>query len=299
MIKENTKLSYTKKPDYIFLISSWLILFFTIFIFKFWYHLGFNILFIGYFLTGEIRLATVFYAVIIRIILYPSALIDKFLEKGFKQTGRKFSQIETINDVFEKNSQKKSLLNSKRATLLYSWFHLCFLTMNAVTIGAIFFQNFTEEKLKGVLYSLFYLPKKFPINTTGYIPLIGNVNLSQPNMTLNLYSAIGAGIVGLVEVVLNKKIKRKQLIKYIIFFPLGAYYLTYWVPSGFEFTLVVFESLTILIIIVENIFKSKLFNLVKGTPYIKNEKTVKKEIKKEDLKQAMKELIAETSSKEV
>lgn len=302
MEKKTIRLSYTKKTDYLFLIGSLLILFLCIFGFKFWYHLGFNLLFIGYFIFGEIRLATVFYAVISRIILYPSALIDKFLEKSFEQTEEKLSQIKKMEDVFEKNFQKKSLLNSKRASLLYSWFHLCFLTMNAVTIGAIFFQNFTKDKLASVLYTSFYLPKKFPINTSGYIPLVGMVDLSKPNMTLNLYSALGAGVVGLAEVIINKKIKRKELIKYIIFFPLGAYYLTYWVPSGFEFALVVFEGLTTLIIIGEKIFNSKLFKGIRA-PYHSpsSNNSVKKEdnLQKEKVKQLMKELIAETKEEEV
>ena len=177
MEKTSTRLSYTQKTDYVFLIGTLLILFLCIFTFKYWYRLGFNLLFLGYFIFKDIRLATVFYAIVVRIILYPSALINKFLEKSFKETEKQYEKIQKLKDIFEKDAQKKSLLKSKKATLFYSWFHLCFLTMNAVTIGAIFFQKSTQKKLTEILYTSFYIPKKFPINTIGYIPLVGNVDI--------------------------------------------------------------------------------------------------------------------------
>lgn len=297
--QENNYLVYTSRKDKGFIFGTLLILFLCIFAFKYWYRLGFNILFLGYFIFREMRLATVFYASIVRIILYPSALINKALSKNIKQTEEKYQEIREIKHVFERDFQKKSLLKTERKVFLYSWFHLCFLTMNAVTIGAVFFQKFTKEKLMEMLYMNFYLPKSFPIKTTALLPVVGMIDLAVPNLTLNFYSAVGAGLVGVVEVFLNKKASRRQLIKYLVFFPLGAYFITYWVPSGFEFALIVFEILTIGIIVAENISKSRAFKTV--TTSISSQtasapvKPENQEVKKNEVKDLIKEVITEAS----
>ncbi len=296
MSKTEPYLSYTRGTDYFFVISSIAILLLFIFFFNIWYRLCFNILFIGYFVFGEIRLASVFYAVLIRIILYPSALINKHFAKESEETGEKFQEIQSIDNVLEKAFQKKTLLRTKKILFAYSWFHLCLLTVNAVTIGAIFFQNFTKEKLSQILYSQVYMPGKFPVNTVAQLPVIGQVDLALPNMTLNFYSAVGAGLVGLAEVLLNKKVKKRDLLKYLLLFPLGAYYLTFWVPSGFEFTLIIFELLTFGIIVVENIGKSKFFKFISGKQEkIKKEEPAEEELKREEVKQLIKDIIVESN----
>jgi len=299
MAKTDPYLSFTRGTDYFFVISSVAILLLFIFFFDVWYKLCFNILFIGYFIFGEIRLASVFYAVLIRIILYPSALINKHFAKDSEETGEKYQEIQSIDNVLERAFQKKTLLRTKKILLAYSWFHLCLLTVNAITIGAIFFQDFTKEKLSQMLYSEFYVPKNFPVNTFAQLPIIGQVDLAIPNMTLNFYSAVGAGLVGLAEVLLNKKIKRRDLLKYLLLFPLGAYYLTFWVPSGFELTLLIFELLTFGIIVVENIAKSKFFKFVAGKEekIDQKEKLSEEELKKEEVKQLIKDIVIESNAK--
>jgi len=261
---QQKQLSYSKQTDAGFFIGAIAIPTFCIFVFRYWAQLGFNILFLGYWIFGEIRLATILYATIIRAILYPSALVNKYLESKLEKAAQEFESIQKIKDVFKQKAKKKQFLSSKKKILLYSWFHLCFLTMNAITIGYIFFQKFNRERLTQMLYFDFYMPKNFPIQTEAVLPIVGQVNLAVPNMTLNFYSAIGAGIVGLAQVIFNKKVGRRQLVKYLVFFPLGAYYLTCWVPSGFEFALIVFEILTFLLIIIEKITQSKLFKYVKS-----------------------------------
>lgn len=291
MAEPQSNLVYAKKTNRWFFLGSLTLLLICIFGFKYWYQLGFNILFFGYFIFRELRLATMFYATVVRIILYPSALINKALEGHFKKTETQYEKIQKIENAFERDSQKRDLLASKNKVLLYSWFHLCFLTMNAVTIGVIFFQKFTREKLSSILYTDFYLPKNYPISTTAFIPLVGEVDLAIPNLKLNFYSAVGAGIVGLFEIIFNKKVSKRQLVKYLIFFPLGAYYLTYWVPSGFEFALIVFEILTAGIILVEKIKQSTVYKSVKqaaAPPAGAN-------VKKEEVKNLIKEVITEAN----
>jgi len=310
MIKKENQLAYTSRTDKVFFLGSLIILLASIFAFQYWAQLGFNLIFFGYLFFREMRLSTVFYAVLIRIILYPFALINKHLNKTIKQTEEKYEEITKIRDIFEKKYEKKSLLRKKRLVLLYSWFYLCFLTMNAVTVGYIFFQQFTEEKLSQILYHPFILPKKFPIKTTAYLPFVGMVDLAKPNMTLNLYSAIGAGLVGIIELTINKKRGRNQLLKYLVFFPLGAYFLTYWVPCGFEFSLIIFEALTIALILIENLTKTQVFQTVAGkqtpSPAAEQKKeTPKKETKnnnnnlnKQEVKSLIKDIIRESSQEE-
>ncbi len=263
-MNKEENLSYTKKTNSFFVLGSLLILFFCIYFFKTWKILGLNILFLGYFIFNNLGLATVLYAVFIRVVLYPTALIKNYLEARIKKTEEKFNEINGLSNRLERDKQKQKLLQSNKLLLLFSWFHLCFMTMNAVAIGAIFFQGFTQERLERLLYSDFYTPDNYPINTLSKIPLLGIVDLAKPNLTLNLYGAIGAAVLGLTEIIMNKRTSKRQLLKYLILFPAGAYYLTYWVPSGFEYALLIFEILTIFIIIGERIAKTKVFKMVTG-----------------------------------
>lgn len=262
--KSSSQLSYTKSTDAVFFIGVLLILGFCIFTFKYWAQLGFNVLFLGYWIFGEMRLATVLYGTFIRLALYPSALINKYFEAKIDKATEEFEEIKQEKNTFLQADKRKKFLGSKKKVLLYSWFHLCFLTMNAITVGYIFFQNFTQERLKNELWANFFMPNTFPINTQAQLPLVGIVDLAEPNMRLNFYSAVGAGAVGLFQVIFNKKVSRRDLFKFLILFPLGAYYLTCWVPCGFEFALIVFEILTMLLIVIEKISQSKLFKYVKS-----------------------------------
>lgn len=263
-MNKEENLSYTKKTSFFYVLGSVLILLFCIFFFKTWKILGLNILFIGYFIFSNLGFATVLYAVFIRVILYPTALIKNYLEARIKKTEEKFNKINGLSNRLERDRQKQKLLQSNKLLLLFSWFHLCFMTMNAVAIGAIFFQGFDQERLERLLYADFYTPDNYPINTLSKIPFLGIVDLAKPNLTLNLYGAIGAAVLGLTEIIMNKRTSKRQLLKYLVLFPAGAYYLTYWVPSGFEYALLIFEILTIFIIIGERIAKTKVFKMVTG-----------------------------------
>jgi hypothetical protein len=292
----NSQLSYTKKTDFWFFFTSVIIFAACIWGFKYWKQLGLNIIFIWYFLFKELRLATVFYAVIVRIILYPSAYIQKKLEKETKETEKEFAEIKKMNNVLEKTDLKKKLLNKHRLVFAFSWFHLCFMTMNAVTIGAIFFQGFSQTRLEQQLYTDLYLPKKFPIKTDTILPVVGALDLAKPNLALNFWGAVGAALVGLVEIVLNKKTSKRQLFKYLFLFPAGAYFLTYWVPSGFEFALLIFEILTVLIIITENVLESNIYKTLAGKDTKKSSEKAdhqEKESERDQVKKLIKEAIEE------
>lgn len=258
------RLSYEKKSNNLLFFVAAVILIFCIWAFKYWAQLGFNLLFLAYSLTSDMRVAIIFYATMIRIILYPSALVKKHLSKDIEKTEEKYQGLRGIKKKFERDERIAKFVSVRKKMLAFSWFHLCFLTMNAVTIGYIFFQNFTRERLNDFLWTDLFMPKNFPINTTGYLPVVGQVDFSKPNMRLNFWSAVGAGVVGLVEILFNKKTSKRQLVKYLVFFPLGAYFLTYWVPCGFEFALIVFEVLTVGIILAEKLSKTKAFNMATG-----------------------------------
>ncbi|MGI5827861.1 MAG: hypothetical protein ACOX6V_02445 [Patescibacteria group bacterium] len=246
-------ISYSPRKDLLLFIYLILIVLATVAFFKYWVALSFNAIMFGYFIFREMRWATVIFAVIIRAILYPLGRLRKRFEKKVDVAQDDLdTNVKSVKHPLLKDKAKRSWLAKYRSVLVFEWFCFCFYTMNALSVGYIFLKPFTEERVKSELFTQYLLPK-FPLNTTGWIPLVGMVDLTEVNMPLNLISAIGAGLVGLVEVILHKKTTRKQLFMYLIMFPLGAYFITMWVPAGFEFTLVVFEALTILIVFAEKI----------------------------------------------
>ncbi len=220
--------------------------------FRYWYLLSFNSLMVGYYLFKELRLATVFYAVFLRVVLYPISKIGKRFEKltaiaeGIHQ--------ETVGRTKNPLSHAKAArdwIKSNKKTVLFNFFYLCFFTMNAVSVGKMFFDPFTKVRVDKSLRIEAVYPQ-FPISTKTTLPLIGSVDLAEYSPKLNMISAVGAAIIGLIEVFVHKKTERRELLLYIIGFPVGAYFITMIVPSGFEFALTIFELLTIAIMGVES-----------------------------------------------
>ncbi len=260
----SNNLSYSYgKGNPILLIGSILILLFLYWFFNFWYRLNFNSLVIGYFLFHDMRYATIFYATIMRLILYPVGLLNKKFKNGTEIAEDEFHQkINKVNNDIIKRKNKIYYLNKYKWVVLFNWFYLCLFTLNAITVGRTFWgtgenNNFNKEYIKEITYFKGMEEKiSTPIKVSGYLPIVGEISLNEYSSKLNLLSAIGAGLVGLVQIIIEKKTSRKQVFMYAIMFPLGAYFLTdRWVPSGFEFALLIFEILTILIMFVEWIFE--------------------------------------------
>jgi ABC-type multidrug transport system fused ATPase/permease subunit len=252
---EQTQLSYSKKNNPMLSIGLIAVLVGLIWFYPIWYRFGFNLLMIGYFIFHEMRMATVFYATVLRIIMYPIGQIkkssDKKVSKAEEELLKEMKGVENKLIVAEK---KREWLGRHKWIAMFNWFYLCFYTINAVVIGSIFFKPFTYARVKEQLY-LESIKFTFPLKTVGFIPLVGMVDLSKINMKLNFISAVGVGMVGLAEIVLNRKTSKRQLLMYGVMFPLGAFFLTMWVPSGFEFAFAIFALLTVLLIIGENLIK--------------------------------------------
>ncbi len=255
----STILSYSPRKNFLIPLIILVITGFVILFFPLWYRFCLNLVILGYYGFKEMRLGTVFFAVVLRIILYPLGRLKKRFDKRIKKAKEEFKEkIKPISHPLQKDKYKRKWLASHQWVVCFDWFYFCFWSMNAFAVGWLFLQPFTLDRLEKELFFSFLLPQ-FPLNTTSFIPIAGMVDLTKVNMTLNLMSAIGAGLVGLVEVIINKKQGKKELLMYLILFPLGAYFITIWVPSGFEFSLAIFEILTILIILIEKIFESKVF----------------------------------------
>lgn len=261
--KTSPALTYTPKKNLLLVLYLAIILFLVIKIYPYWYKLGFNFLIAGYFVFKEMRLATALYAFVIYIILYPLGQIKKFFDKKAEAAEEKYEEdVQPIRDEFTKDEARRGWFANQRLVIVLEWFLLCFYTMNAVVVGVIFFQPFSYERISPLLFFKEIMPS-LPLRVVDWIPLAGMVDLTRPNRRLNLISAIGAGLVGLFQVVLNKKQSKRQLVMYLVAFPLGAFFITYAVPAGFEFALALFELLTVIGITIENIIgffqKSKFF----------------------------------------
>ncbi|MDP2873988.1 MAG: hypothetical protein Q8N84_01720 [bacterium] len=220
----------------------------TIIAYKYWYIFTFNILMIGNYLFKELRLATVFYAVILRIIMTPIAKVLEHYESLAEGAEAKYKELTSnTNNPLMLAQVAKDWFRVNKKTVLWNFFNICFYCMHAVAIGFIFLHPFSKERVDALLKIPSIYPPHLPLNTQCWIPLIGQVDLAQYSPELNLTSAIGAAIVGLFQVVLNKKTDRKEMMMYLIGFPTGAYLITRVVPSGFEFALTVFELLSIML----------------------------------------------------
>jgi len=258
-----TPTSYSAKKDWRSFAVLAAILAFIVFTFKYWILFCFNTIMIGYFLFSELRGATIFFAVVLRILLYPLGYVKKTFDKRIRKAEEEFrKEARLTNNPLLKDKLRREWLARNKKVVFFDWFYFCFYSMNAFVVGWIFLQPFTQARIgQGVLFD--FLVPNFPMTTTSYIPLVGMADLTKINMTLNFLSAVGAFIVGAFEVTFHKKTRRKDLLMYLVMFPLGAYFITMWVPSGFEFSLIVFEILTIGIIIVEKIGETKIFKFFK------------------------------------
>lgn len=276
-------ITYVPQKDFLIILILFSITIFYVFAFKYWDNLSFNAIMFGYYFTKDMRYAIIFYAVIIRILMYPFGRIRKNLSQKIEIAEKELAEeVNRERHPVTKDKAKRKWLKKYKKILAFEWFSFGFYTMNAVCVGYIFLKNFTPENTASQIWADFLMPQ-FPLNTTGYIPLVGIVDLTKVNMKLNLYSAIGAGLVGLVEIIMHQKTSRKQLLMYLVMFPLGAFFLTMWVPSGFEFGLIIIEILTILIVFVEKMveFSKKTFTIP--------EKALVKEAETKDLPQEKEE----------
>lgn len=220
----------------------------TIIAYKYWYIFTFNILMVGNYLFKELRLATVFYAVILRIIMTPIAKVLEHYESLAEGAETKYRELTSnTNNPLMLAKVAKDWFRANKKTVLWNFFNICFYCMHAFAIGFIFLHPFSKDRVDELLKIESIYPPHLPLNTQCWIPLIGQVDLAQYSPELNLTSAIGAAIVGLFQVILNKKTERKEMMMYLIGFPAGAYLITRIVPSGFEFALTIFELLSIML----------------------------------------------------
>jgi hypothetical protein len=214
------------------------------------YRLSYNILFIGYNLFGEMRLATVFFAVVTRILVYPVRILSVYTRRLEEKADQDYTRVADIKDPVARKTEEKNSLERHRHVLLFLIFQMAVYLLVAIISARMFAQAFTPQGTGELLYP-FVAEPEFPLQTTDWIPLVGEVDLTKINNRLNFMSAAGAGLVGLFEVIVQGKTKRRELLMLLVGYPAGAYFLTSQVPSGFEFSLLVFEILTIAVIFVE------------------------------------------------
>ncbi len=212
-----------------------------------WRQICFNLLIACYSLFDEMRLATVLYAIVLRIILYPFRVIDRKMTKDKDELDEKMQLVRSLPDLNERK-EKESILR-KNSINVFNWtfFSFWFFLLNALATGTMFLQPFTAERIKQHLFSFIPMPA-LPLNTIASIPLVGLVDLTKQNTSLNFISALSIAIVGLVEIIIHKRTKKRDVIMLLLVFPAAGFFLTNQVPSGFEFSIWIFEMLTVLLI---------------------------------------------------
>ncbi|HNT30157.1 MAG TPA: hypothetical protein PKL83_04370 [bacterium] len=237
-----------------------IILAFFILTANWWYSLFFNIIFIGYDIFEEMRYSIVFFAIFLRIISYPLRLIGNSLSKKEKIADEEQELISQIKDDVTRKRQQQLWLKKHKNVLLFVWFNMGFSILNTLMVGRIFLENFTSDRTLPMLWS--WVPRPdFPVQTLSWLPIVGMTDLSVINQKLNFISAIGAGVVGIAEVVIRGKTSKREIWMYLLAYPLGAYFITNQVPSGFEFTLICIEVLTLALIFIEKAAGSSLKRL--------------------------------------
>jgi len=229
-----------------------LVFLFIIFIARYWYQFLFNLVFIGYNIFEAMSWGIVFACILWRIFLYPQRIMGNYFSGQSKKADAEHEKVLAIQDDVKRKELQNQWFSKNHFVLVFMWFSFCFLIMNALMAGRIFFFEFTPERIAETLYTFVPEPD-FPLNTTSWIPLVGQVDLTQINQRLNFISAVGVGVVGLADIIIHKKNSRRELIMLLFVFPLGAFLITSQVPSGFEFAMAVLEILTIFLILFEGL----------------------------------------------
>jgi len=214
------------------------------------YRLCYNLLFIGYNWFEEMRLAIVFFAVMIRFLLYPVRLLAHYTRRLERKADAEYQQVSAMGDSPARKDAEKNWLARNRFILMFILVQLIVYLVVTFSSGRIFYSEFTQERTQDLLYS-FVAEPEFPLNTTSYLPLVGMVDLSEINHTLNIYATVGAALVGLFEVIVHRKTRRRELFMLLVMYPVAAYLITVNVPAGFKLSLLSFSALTILAIFVE------------------------------------------------
>lgn len=214
------------------------------------YRLAYNILFIGYNWFGEMRLAIVFFAVMIRLLLYPVRMLAHYTRRLERKADAEYQQVSAMEDSPSRKDAEKNWLSRNRFILMFILVQLIIYLIVTFSSGRIFYSEFTQERTQDLLYS-FVAEPEFPLNTTSWLPFVGLVDLSKVNHTLNIYATVGAGLVGLFEVIIHRKTRRRELFMLLVMYPVAAYLITVSVPAGFKLSLLSFSALTILAIFVE------------------------------------------------
>jgi hypothetical protein len=234
------------------MIPFFIILLLAIAIYPIWYRLSFNIIFWGYNIFDEMRLAIVFYAIIFRILTYPFRLLQLSYKKKEEEIDAALEIVEKTDDDYLKKVKKYEVFNRYSNIIVLIFLQFTVMAIIWMTVGRIFIQNFTPERIEHELFSFVDEPS-FPLNLTGWIPIAGMINLGVINQKLNFISAMAVAVVGLVDVIIHQKTERTQLIMLLVIFPAGAFFITSQVPSGFEWSMTVFEALTLVMIPIEKI----------------------------------------------
>ncbi|OIP96972.1 hypothetical protein AUK40_04235 [Candidatus Wirthbacteria bacterium CG2_30_54_11] len=242
----------TKKGNSYALI---IILLVIIFGYSHWYRFCFNLFFIGYNWLGDMRLATVFFAVFLRLVLLPFRFGNRHFEHKIKEAEAREATLSQVSDPVIRKARQRELLQRFKPAINFMWFDFCFFAMNAYVIHKLFVTHFTPDIVLPRLYHFVQIPD-FPLITTSFIPLVGRViDLTKRSQILDVYASCGAAITGLFEIVLHKKYTKRDLLLYLVLYPGVAFNMNWFVRGGFTWTLICFEVLTVVMIILEKVWE--------------------------------------------
>ncbi len=237
-------------------VNAWIflvLLLVVVFGYPYWHDFAFNLVFIGYNWFGDMRLASVFFAVILRAIMYPLRIMGLRADKQIHDAEKLNNRISEIDNSIERKTKQRVLLSRYKWALVFLWFNTCFFIMNAYAVHVIFVTHFSPETVQARLYPFVQEPA-FPLVTNSYIPVINRmVDLTKPSALLDLYASIGAALTGAMEVIIHKKHTKRDVLLYLVCYPLVAFNLNWVTKAGFEWTLICFEVLTVALIILEKI----------------------------------------------
>lgn len=227
----------------------------TVLIIPLWQRILFNIVFLGYYLFGSMQWAIIFFAFVMRLVFVPTRMARLRIQEDIDALDKKIAHArESIDDPVQQKEFVRTIRRENGWAFNYILFDFCFLMATVLASGTMFYKPFTEERVLDSLFSFIPTPA-FPVDTMGWLPIIGEIDFSQVNNLLNLSSAIGLGLVGIMEVVVHNRTSKRDIMLYLIGYPLVGYLVTSNVPSGFEFWMTMMAVLTLVVVALEKVVK--------------------------------------------
>ena len=193
----------------------------------------------------DMGIALIIFVILLRIVLLPLRQKAKASEPDQEKLMKEIAEIEEKYkyEPIKLKEAKRAVAKKHRGTINLRIFDLLIEGIYFAMLWRIFGEGFTEEELT-LLYSFVPRPTQ-PMNLT-FLHLF---DLTVPNPTLNLISAVGLFIVlFFANWTKPQKATREDYI-IMIWSPVAAFFITYRIPAGQEFFFTVTETIEFLLML--------------------------------------------------